>query len=716
MLNVLLSKIFSIISLLAVLFLSLLVLNKNYHRLINRLFFFLTLILMFWLFGSFMMFGSKSESAILFWDRVVYMAVVFWPALQYHFSLAVTYSNNKRKRIMYGAYFLSIVFFILVQTPYFITDIFYYNWGMHTKAQIFHHIFLLYFFFYVGLFLYTLLKKYSSEKIKLEKNRIFFYIFGFFILNILGGSGFVPAYSISFPPISLVAPVLFSVIITYSIVYFNLMNVKLIMRRYFVYLLSFGVAIFPTYLILFLVGKHYPHYTFFVSILVFSFSLLFFSLAKKYIYRISNKYFFSSLYDFNQIVYNISLALHSSFDVNKIFKSISKLLLEAFHSKTMAVFSYDFSNNKVSLYYNKGLDGIKNNSIKINANNFKKYFTQNRPWKIEDLKVRFKGRDCKMLDFLEKLKIFLVVPIKAKASNVCYFMIFGKKESSESYNQLDLKVLELASFELSLALENIALYQEAQNFNLKLKSEIKRATIKLRQQNESLKQLDEMKDEFISVVSHQLRTPLTGIRWSTEILLKNKDNNLKEGQIELIKQMNVSNLSLIRLVNNLLDISRLQLGRKFIINIQPFNFSQLLAEVLQDNLFLIKNKNINIVDKIDKSLEVKADREKLKQVLLNLITNACKYSIEKGIIELSYEKKGEKQFFYVKDDGIGVPKDQQNYLFTRFFRANNASVKNTDGSGLGLYIAREIMRAHKGDLYFSPNKNKGSIFYFYLPN
>lgn len=716
MIDIIFIKYFSIISLFLVLILSIVVLKKNYDFLLNRLFFLLTFILHLWLFGNYMMLGSQAEALIIYWDRFIYGAIIFLPALQYHFSLALSHFTKQRKRLLYLAYVLSLSFFVLSQTSYFVNEVFYYNWGMHSKAQIVHHFFVIYFIFFAYLFLKNLLKQYRKEKSSLERSRLYLYILGFLILNILGVFRFLPAYSIPFPPISILAPILFSIIIIYSIVYFNLLNIKLTMRRYFVNFLAFSSSIVPAYLILFLIDDRHPYYTFLSSVVIFSLALAFFIYNRKFIYRLSNKYFFSTLYDLNDLIYQISLLLHSSFDENKIFKSLLKLLSDAFHSKSGAIISYNVKDKQLIVHCKKNLLGLKSKKITLEEKNLKTFFTSNRPWLIKDLANKMKSRNCPLLATLLKLNIKIVVPIKSINNHAYYLMMFGETISREKYSQRDIKTLELVSFELSLALDNILLYQNVKDFNSRLKKEVSQATKVLRGQNKTLIQLDKAKDEFISIASHQLRTPLTGIRWAAGSLIKNSDKRLTKKDLDLIKQINVSNLTLIRLLNDLLDVSRIQLGKKYNIKKEVFRFKDLLQEVLLENEYLIQEKKIIIRNSQIETLQIRADRAKLKQVLQNLIFNACKYSKFKGEIEISAEKSKKYTIFYIKDNGIGIPKLDQSRLFAKFFRGSNAHLQSVEGTGLGLYIAREIVRAHQGDLFFKENTPTGSIFFFTLLN
>ncbi len=295
-------------------------------------------------------------------------------------------------------------------------------------------------------------------------------------------------------------------------------------------------------------------------------------------------------------------------------------------------------------------------------------------------------------------------------------MFFGPKESGESYNLKDYKVLESVATEIGISLENALLYQSVTKFNIKLKEEISKATKQLQEQNESLKILDKAKTEFVGIASHQLRTPLTGIRWFTELLVKNKDKNLSPKQLDYLDQVNQSNQRMIKLVNDLLDVTHIETGRKFQIIKTEFSFNEIIQEVIKENIALIDSKKLVINNSVPAKLKIFADRDKIKQVWQNLISNATKYTGENTAINLSLqEEKKLGLVFCVQDAGIGIPQEQQSQIFAKFFRASNASLQNSEGTGLGLYIAREIIRAHGGEMWFESKEQNGTSFFFSLP-
>ncbi len=341
MIESLFPKIFSLLSLFFIVILGVIVI-RNGRKLINKLFTLLTLILIIWVFGSFMMFNSTLNSQIIFWDRFVYAGIIFWAAIQYHFSLAVTSFSKARKNGLYIAYFSAFIFLILSQTDYFVSGIFFYPWGAHMKAQLAHHFFIAIFAIYVVVFFYILLKQYFKEKNRLEKNRLLFYIIGFSVLDFIGGTAFLPAYSISIYPVFLATPLIFSIIITYSIVYFGLMNIKLILRRYFVYFITLFSFIIPAYFSLLYFDSYYPKLLVGQFIVIYILSLLFFSRLKKSYYRLANKYFFSSLYDSNELIYSLNSHLRSSLEIKKIFQSLAGVLIQSFHCKAIAAINYNY--------------------------------------------------------------------------------------------------------------------------------------------------------------------------------------------------------------------------------------------------------------------------------------------------------------------------------------------------------------------------------------
>src|SRR3989338_3095986 len=232
------------------------------------------------------------------------------------------------------------------------------------------------------------------------------------------------------------------------------------------------------------------------------------------------------------------------------------------------------------------------------------------------------------------------------------------------------------------------------------------------------REIDKMKSEFVSLASHQLKTPLTGIKWFTELLSQEKNTNLTEEQKDFIKQIYISNERLIQLVSDLLDVSHIDTGRKFDIVLEIDDIVKIFNNVLEDKDHLIKEKRIKFIKCVNTPdrLDSLVDSKKIRQVFNSIVDNAIKYSNIGGVVEMGCDRsqKG-KIIFSIKDNGIGIPKDVQKNLFNKFVRADNAIISEADGTGLGLYIAKAIIKAHGGEIWFESKLGKGSTFYFSLP-
>lgn len=232
---------------------------------------------------------------------------------------------------------------------------------------------------------------------------------------------------------------------------------------------------------------------------------------------------------------------------------------------------------------------------------------------------------------------------------------------------------------------------------------------------EHLKEVDRAKTEFVSLASHQLRTPLTSISWFSEMLLKNEVGLLNPKQKEYLDEVYTQNRRMIDLVDDLLNSSRVDMG---MLNIEPrkIDLKEILESVLEEMDPLVREKNIELEKNIAESLpSVETDPEMVRIVFQNLISNAVKYTPEKGKVTVALSSSGSHLEFKVTDTGYGIPKSQQNRVFTKMFRADNIRSKVTDGTGLGLYIARAVAKELKGKLHFVSEENKGTIFFVDLP-
>jgi signal transduction histidine kinase len=224
------------------------------------------------------------------------------------------------------------------------------------------------------------------------------------------------------------------------------------------------------------------------------------------------------------------------------------------------------------------------------------------------------------------------------------------------------------------------------------------------------------KNEFIEVVSHQLRTPITEVNWALDTVVK--DEKLAPDTRELLNQTAVSAKRIMNIVENLLDITKMEEGR-FGYNLAQTNLVQFLDGVLAAAMPQVERAGLKLYfERPQEELPlVTIDAQKISMVVANLVDNAVRYNVPNGQVIVKAERAKDSRYLQVgvRDTGIGIPAEDIDKVFTKFFRAGNAVKFHTDGSGLGLWIARNIVRAHGGDMWAESELNRGTTFNFLLP-
>jgi PAS domain S-box-containing protein len=226
--------------------------------------------------------------------------------------------------------------------------------------------------------------------------------------------------------------------------------------------------------------------------------------------------------------------------------------------------------------------------------------------------------------------------------------------------------------------------------------------------------IEGMKSEFISVVSHELRTPLTPIKGYIDLILEGDAGELTDEQRAYLKIVEVNTDRLVALVNDLLDISRIEAG-KIDLEVKPVAIEELVQDVVAVHRKLIESRGLTLTLALPPRLPwVKADRNRITQVLNNLVSNACKYTPSGGIT-ISAVPDGEFLEVTVSDTGVGLSRADMKKLFTKFFRAKNPATSETAGTGLGLAITKSIIEKHEGEIWVESRPGKGAAFHFTLP-
>jgi len=229
------------------------------------------------------------------------------------------------------------------------------------------------------------------------------------------------------------------------------------------------------------------------------------------------------------------------------------------------------------------------------------------------------------------------------------------------------------------------------------------------------KLVERMKTEFVSIAAHQLRTPLSAIKWTLRMVLDGDAGVLSAEQKDLLEKTYVSNERMISLINDLLNVSRIEEGR-FLYKQAPAQLEDVVRTVVESSKELFKMRKVSMSVDIPEGISpVNMDKEKMELAVQNLVENAAKYTPEGGSIHITLEKHEAEVVFKIKDTGVGIPEAEHERIFTKFFRGDNVIKMETEGSGLGLYTTRNIIDAHRGKIWFESKEGKGTTFFFSLP-
>jgi signal transduction histidine kinase len=272
------------------------------------------------------------------------------------------------------------------------------------------------------------------------------------------------------------------------------------------------------------------------------------------------------------------------------------------------------------------------------------------------------------------------------------------------FTDKQIALLKTSADQAVIAIENVRLFQEIQDKNRQLAVA-----------NERLEELDKLKSDFVSNVSHELRTPLTAIKGSANNMLDGLTGPLNEKQIRYLTRIKTNTDRLARLINDILDLSRIETGR---VELHPasLHLVPLAKEVAEHLAPVAAPKNISIeVAASDPGITAWADHDKVTQVLMNLIGNAVKFTPPNGKVTVAIERKGEEWVeLSVADTGSGIPPEESQRIFDKFYQIA-AGTRGTKGTGLGLAISKGLIELHRGQIWVESEVGKGSTFFFTLP-
>lgn len=315
---------------------------------------------------------------------------------------------------------------------------------------------------------------------------------------------------------------------------------------------------------------------------------------------------------------------------------------------------------------------------------------------INEANISEGAMDDEQKEILMQLSIqsVMIIPmlVKGRVSGVISFMSCN---AQNKFNESDFSFAKDFTNRIALALENTRLYE-------KVKKDI-----------EERIEIDKKKDEFISIASHELKTPVTSLKAYTQILQANFDEDKNEKGSVMLAKMDKQIDKLTELIVDLLDVTKIDKG-EMVFDIEKFDINELIEEIAEEMQRTTQKHRIEL--ELNDCDKIEGDRNRIGQVIVNFISNAIKYSPRKDKIIVSSICDDGNVIIAVKDFGIGIPKADQANIFKRFYRVSGKTNYTFPGLGLGLYISSEIIKRHQGEISFQSVDGKGSTFYFQIPS
>jgi len=340
---------------------------------------------------------------------------------------------------------------------------------------------------------------------------------------------------------------------------------------------------------------------------------------------------------------------------------------------------------------------------------------------LKDISHSLSSNNCsnkikeKMIQIFES-EHFIISPILTQTGSIG-FVFVGNRYNAPSVTQGDEELVSIFSGQIGQSIENAHLFEKVFRSSQELELKVTERTKQLAGALQKVNEISKKKSDFISAVSHELRTPLTSIKGYAAILIAGKIGEVPPAVKERLAKINSHSDNLVSLINNLLDIARIESGR------QEMKFATYKIKNITDNVAdllapQINTKGVKLQVSIPEAIEgVYVDVSHAERVLINLLSNAIKFTPANGTITIAVAPIPDNGYavFSVADTGIGIPASEVQKLFSEFYRVDNEINQNVKGTGLGLVLAKNIVLAHRGKMWVQSQVGAGTTFYFTLP-
>ncbi|MFC2092727.1 ATP-binding protein [Bacteroidota bacterium] len=628
----------------------------------------------------------------------------FVPALFIFFSLTYPSEKKYNKRLVLTPLFLITSFlFISLNISFllYISGPSVYWMKIYADLSVFCRIYMA-----IGIITSVILflHSYRNAETESDRKRMSWIIFGL----IIGPLGYIVLWLIPYSintrglvPEELVIILMIAVPLTFTIaiIKYRLMDIDIIINRSIVYtiVLVFLIIIYISIVTIItstidVLNTELPSV---ISVIII---VLLFQPIKIQVQKFVSKKFFRVQYDFRTALNSFIEEIKQINDINTLAQRIVERTVELIPVNKIGFFRVELPDNRIKLLAHRNFDIMVGRSIRFEEEKLK----TNLPLPVAVPGKVEPGVNVEIADVrvFKRWGMDLIFSLKSSASSRVFgALVLGEKKSSQRFSAEDIDLLNTVTATAAATLERFQLQEEV---------------IRERLESERLEELNKLKSYFVSSVSHDLKTPLTSIKMFAE-LLKTSKSISEEKSDEYFEIIEGESNRLTRLIDNVLNHSKIESGVKEY-KFEEINLTDVVQNVLRLMEYQLKMSKFSVSTSLGKELvTINADVDGVVEALINLLSNALKYSEDKKLIDISVYQKGSYATIEIKDHGIGIPPEDLKNIFVSFYRSKNLSKEKVGGAGIGLTIVKHIMDAHDGKIEVKSILEKGSTFSLHFP-
>jgi len=696
---------------------------KNRKRIVNKTFGLFCFFVAIWSYFYFLWQISTTASSALFWSRALMCGAIFISISYFHFILGLLNKVQEKKKVLITGYLVFFFFLLSNFTSFFVKSVTpKLNFNFWPDAGILYSPFLILWFFYALYTIYLLFKEYSTS-FGATKSQLRYILLGTIVGYLGGTTNYLLWYDVPIPPIGNWTATFYLGIVAYAIVKYRLMDIRLVLGRGVIYFFTLILLIGFGFLMMFLNSKlATPMSTNIVVPFAMIIGILLFQPIFRFFEKWASKWFYYTFYSYQTVLTDLGRRLTKFLELDKLSLLIVTTLMNTMKLDRTVILLREPGDGEYQIQKNigfkeeNGISLVKDNFLTIRLEETQKPLVYEEiSLIIRDSTDREERKKLeKLRENMKRIEAALCLPLLME-EKIVGMIVLGNKVSGDPYSEQDIDLLTNLSNQASIALQNAKLYDQVQDLSQNLQEKVDFQTKELREAYEELQKLDRAKSEFISIASHQLRTPLTAIKGYISMMIEESYGKPPEKMRKPLENIYLSNERLIKLVNDLLSVSRIESGR-IEIKLEKVSIDEIIVSLIEELKGLAREKDLYLkFEKPEKPLpEISVDEERIRQVILNLIENAIRYT-NKGSITISAKKSDSKIQISIKDTGEGISKEEIPYLFESFSRGSAGTRFWTEGAGLGLYVAKKFVEMHNGKIWAeSPGRGKGSTFYIEL--